>query len=97
LSGEVGTVLGDTLAKEFASAQTGIRKAIEAGATSSDGAQARTILALGSLRIAPEHLPELQQRIMDIAKELGCTKPDSERQFYRYLVAIYPSSEENSA
>jgi hypothetical protein len=96
LGGEAGSVLEDTLAKAFASAQTEIRKAITSGPASAEEPQLRSILAFGALRIAPEDLPELQRRIMDVVKDLGSASKDSERTFYRYLVAVYPSAETES-
>lgn len=93
LGGEVGAVLQDTLAKAFASAQTEIRKAFTSEPPSAEDAHPHTILAIGALRIAPGDIPELQKRIMDVVKDLGSDSKDSERTYYRYLVAVYPSKE----
>ncbi len=93
LGGEAGAVLQDALAEAFASAQAEVRRALDPGNLAAGGDQPRAIVALGMLRIAPEDLPQLQQRIMDITRELTSGSADSPRESYRYLVAVYPAPE----
>lgn len=102
LGAETGAVVSDALAEAFTSAQAAIRQSIggttggttesATGSAPGEGAP-RAIYALGALRIAPEDLPELQRRIAEIASGLGEGSGGKRREFYRYLVAVYPSNE----
>ena len=92
LGGESGAVLQDALAEAFASAQAEVRKALEPGTpAASGGPPPRTIVALGALRIAPEDLPVLRQRIIRLTEELASGSAESVKESFRYLVAVYPS------
>lgn len=92
LGGESGSVIEKAFAEAFSSAQREIRRAVDCGMLSPEENQGRAILALGALRVAPDQLTELQRRIADIAKELGSEK-GGEREPYRLLIALYPSSD----
>jgi len=88
LSGEAASVLEESFSQALACVQSEIRKA---AADVESGKESRTIIALGALRIAPEDLPELQARILGIAKELSSEPTDPKRESYQYLVAVYPA------
>ena len=90
LGGEGGTAVGDALAEAFESAQKEMRKAIEASRSNDETPQA--VMALGAIRISPKNLLKLRERILQITEELDCG-PAEEREFFRYLVAVYPSED----
>lgn len=95
LAGEAAAVVEDTLSGAFDSAQREMRKAL--GAAAEGGTETRAIMAMGSIRVAPEDLVTLRQRFLDLAKEFGGGTTASKREYYRFLVAIYPSDENPSA
>ncbi len=90
LAGEAATVVEDALSKAFEAAQREVRQTLHC----QDAGEPRAIYAVGTLRLAPEHLPILRQRILDLANELGEAAPQSGRETYRYLVAVYPATDE---
>jgi DNA-binding transcriptional ArsR family regulator len=94
LGGEAGASLNDTLAEAFSSAEVGIRTA--QASDRADEQAARAIVGFGALLIGPEDLPKIRERILSTLHEICSDAPESSRQSYRYLVALYPSDEQES-
>ena len=88
--GESMSVIESTFAEAFASAQEGLRKAVQCGALAEGAETPGAVVAIGSLSLAPEDLPKLSERISNLAKELGVGRPESETSRYSLLVALYP-------
>lgn len=90
IAGEAGSLVEETFAKAFASVQKDIRRAVESGQIDAASGSGETVMALGTLRISSEDLPELQNRIAHLADGLH---KEGERKWYRLLVTVVPVSE----
>ena len=88
LGGDAGSVLEETFATAFASAQREIRRAVSEGAMG-EPKEGDAILALGSLHLAKEDLPLISDRIAEIASGLPANPERGMHKPYRCLVAIY--------
>jgi predicted transcriptional regulator len=86
LGDEGGSMIERSLSNAYRQIQANIRD----GANQIAG-KMEMVLALGSLRIAPEDVPIVQERILEMVKDLPSDPKD--RKPFGYLVALYPSED----